>query len=272
MNYFNKAIRCIIIMCVICFFSFCKKTAQTASATTPVTPLVNTDTSIFQLVWSDEFSGSTVDSSIWNFETGGNGWGNHEQEYYQSNNTTIENGNLVITAKKESVGSKGYTSSRLTTQGKKEFLYGKIEARIKLPVGQGFWPAFWMLGSDINTVNWPGCGETDIMEHINEDSVIYGTIHWDNNGHVQDGGKTASSPSDYHLYSVEWDSTSIKWYVDSTMYHTSNITANSTDEFHAPFFILLNFAVGGDWPGQTIADNLLPAKMYVDWVRVYQKK
>jgi beta-glucanase (GH16 family) len=160
----------------------------------------------------------------------------------------------------------------MTTQGKKEFKYGKIEARIKLPVGQGFWPAFWMLGSDINDVGWPASGETDIMEHINTDSLIYGTIHWDNNGHVQDGGNVSSSPSQYHVYSVEWDSASIKWFVDSVQYHQSFITNNSTEEFHLPFFILLNFAVGGDWPGQTIDDNLLPAKMYVDYVRVYQKQ
>ncbi|MEP6466998.1 MAG: glycoside hydrolase family 16 protein [Parafilimonas sp.] len=255
----------------LCLFSFCKKSAeQNAVVPPPVQPPV--DTSTYQLVWSDEFNTSVIDTSVWNFETGGNGWGNHEQEYYQPNNASIENGNLVITAKKETVGSNNYTSSRMTTQGKKEFLYGKIEARIKIPVGQGFWPAFWMLGADVNTTAWPTCGETDIMEHINADSIIYGTIHWDNNGHVQDGGNTASSPSEYHVYSVEWDATSIKWSIDSVVYHSSAIVNDSTEEFHLPFFILLNFAVGGDWPGQTIDDSLLPAKMYVDYVRVYQKK
>ncbi len=263
--------RCYIII-TICLFSFCKKTTEAASAVIPPPNPPAADTSTYNLIWSDEFNGSSIDATVWNFETGGNGWGNHEQEYYQPQNATVANGNLIITAKKETVGTNGYTSARMTTQGKKEFQYGKIEARIKLPVGQGFWPAFWMLGADINTIPWPACGETDIMEHINADSVIYGTIHWDNNGHVQDGGKTTSSPSDYHVYTVEWDSVSIKWSVDSVVYHTSDITANSTEEFHHPFFILLNLAVGGDWPGQTVDDSLIPAKMYVDWVRVYQKK
>ncbi len=255
----------------ICLFSFCKKSTEQNTVTVP--PVQNpADTSTYQLVWSDEFNNASIDTSVWNFETGGNGFGNNEQEYYQRANADIENGNLVITAKKETVGTNNYTSARLTTQGKKDFLYGRIEARIKLPVGQGFWPAFWMLGSNVNTVGWPACGETDIMEHINADSLIYGTIHWDNNGHVQDGDKTTTTPSEYHVYSVQWDEYSIKWYVDSIEYHVSDITKNSTDEFHQPFFILLNFAVGGNWPGQTINDALLPAKMYVDYVRVYQKK
>lgn len=272
MNYHSGKIANIFFVTIfLCLFSFCSKSNVSGSTNTPPPNPPPADTSTYKLVWSDEFNEASVNTSVWNFETGGNGWGNHEQEYYQANNATIENGNLVITAKKENVGSNGYTSSRMTTQGKKEFLYGKIEARIKLPVGQGFWPAFWMLGSNINTTGWPACGETDIMEHINTDSLIYGTLHWDNNGHVQDGDKTTSSPSAYHVYSIEWDSASIKWFIDSVQYHEVNITANSTEEFHKPFFILLNFAVGGDWPGQTIDDSLLPAKMYVDYVRVYQK-
>ncbi len=254
---------------LVCLFSFCKKSTD-ASANQPPSDQQQ-DTSTYQLVWSDEFDKPTIDTSVWNFEIDGNGGGNHEQEYYQRNNATIENGNLIITAKKESVGSHNYTSSRITTQGKKEFEYGRIEARIKIPVGQGFWPAFWMLGSNINSVGWPKCGETDIMEHINTDSLIYGTLHWDNNGHVQSGDTITSTPSEYHVYSVEWDKNTIRWFIDSTQYHEVNITTNSTEEFHQPFFILLNFAVGGDWPGQTINDNLLPAKMYVDYVRVYQK-
>jgi beta-glucanase (GH16 family) len=255
---------------LICLLSFCKKSTSNDTANQPPSN-PPADTSTYKLVWSDEFDEATIDTSVWNFEIDGNGSGNHEQEYYQRNNATIENGNLIITAKKETVGSNNYTSSRMTTQGKKEFEYGKIEARIKIPVGQGFWPAFWMLGSNINSVGWPKSGETDIMEHINTDSLIYGTLHWDNNGHVQSGDTIASTPSAYHVYSIEWDANSIKWFVDSVQYHEVNITANSTEEFHQPFFILLNFAVGGDWPGQTIDDNLLPAKMYVDYVRVYQK-
>ncbi len=272
----NQTFRLTVFLFSICLFSFCKKSTEQGANNPPVTPpqdtTITTATPTYQLIWSDEFDSSVINTNNWNFETGGNGWGNHEQEYYQAANADIENGNLVITAKKESVGSNGYTSSRMTTQGKKEFFYGKVEARIRIPVGQGFWPAFWMLGSDINTVPWPACGETDIMEHINTDSVIYGTAHWDDNGHVQDGGNTTSSPSEYHVYTVEWDADYIKWSIDSVEYHQTGINATTMGEFRAPFFILLNFAVGGDWPGQTIDDSLLPAKMYVDWVRVYQKK
>ena len=228
----------------------------------------------YQLVWSDEFNGGSIDASSWNFETGGNGWGNNEEEYYQPENASIKNGCLVITGKKEEVQGKQYTSSRMTTRGKHEFLYGRIEARIKIPVGQGLWPAFWMLGADINQVNWPACGETDIMEHINADSLIYGTLHWDNNGHVQSGDKLLSTPSSFHIYAIEWDKDSVNWYVDSIKYHTVVITnsINNTGAFHKPFFILLNLALGGNWPGQQIDDDKLPAKMYVDYVRVYQKK
>ncbi len=226
----------------------------------------------YKLVWSDEFDEAAIDTNTWNFETGASGWGNHEQEYYQAANASIENGNLVITAKKESVGSNKYTSSRMTTEGKKDFLYGRIEARIKMPVGQGFWPAFWMLGTNIKKVDWPSSGEIDIMEHINADSLIYGTLHWDDNGHVFKGDTLMSTPSAYHVYAIEWDASSIKWFVDDKQYHKADITSNATTEFHKPFFILLNFAVGGDWPGQTVNDKLLPAKMYVDYVRVYQQK
>lgn len=227
----------------------------------------------WQLVWSDEFDSNAVNTSNWNFETGGGGWGNNEQEYYQANNATNADGNLVITVKKETVQNNLYTSARMTTQGKKEFTYGKIEARIKIPSAQGLWPAFWMLGANINTVNWPACGETDIMEHINTDSLIYGTIHWDNNGHAQYGGNVATAPADYHIYSIEWDSAAIRWYVDGNKYQEANIlnNINGTDEFHKPFFIILNYAIGGNWPGQIVDDSKLPASMLVDYVRVYKK-
>ena len=248
--------------------------AVTSPTTTPTPPTVVSHPTTYQLTWADEFDSSAINTNNWNFETGGGGWGNNESEYYQSANATVSNGNLIITAKKESAGSNLYTSARMNTQGKKEFTYGKIEARIKLTVGQGLWPAFWMLGANIKAVNWPQCGETDIMEHINADSIVYGTIHWDNNGHVQDGKSTSTTPSDYHIYAVEWDSASIKWLVDGNVYHQSNIlnNINGTDEFHKPFFILLNFAVGGNWPGQVIDESKLPAKMYIDYVRVYKAK
>ena len=258
-----------IILFSICLFSFCKKSTEQGTANPPANPPA--DTATYRLVWSDEFDGTSIDAGTWNFETGGSGWGNHEQEYYQAANAGIENGNLVITGKKESVGSNNYTSARMTTQGKREFFYGRIEARIKMPVGQGFWPAFWMLGSNINTVGWPASGETDIMEHINADSLMYGTIHWDNNGHASVGDKTTSTPSEYHVYSVEWDASLIKWSIDSAEFYEASIKGNSTDEFHQPFFILLNFAIGGDWPGPPDASTPFPQHMFVDYVRVFQR-
>ena len=190
-------------------------------------------------------------------------------------NATVVDGNLVITAKKERVGNNPYTSARLKTQGKQSFTYGRIEARIKIPVGQGLWPAFWLLGTNITTVGWPKCGETDIMEHINSDSLIYGTAHaYDNGQHVSSGSKILSSPSVYHVYDVEWDASSIKWHVDGTLYHTVDLVSNinSTGAFFNPFFIILNLAVGGNWPGSQVDDSHIPASMYVDYVRVYQLK
>ena len=231
-----------------------------------------TNTLTYQLVWSDEFNGTSVDPTNWVFETGGGGWGNNELEYYQAANATVSNGNLVITAKKQRVGANAYTSARMKTQGLRQFTYGRIEARIKLPVVKGLWPAFWMLGSNIPTVGWPQCGETDIMEHINIDSLIYGTIHWYNNGNASSGGNVASSPSVYHVYDVEWTPTAITWHIDGVQYYTADISngINNTGAFQNPFFIILNLAVGGNWPGKTIDTSKLPASMYVDYVRVYQ--
>jgi len=265
---------------VLVIFAFsCKKAAIVNGP--PVTKVTNpdttttpaTDTTTFtNLVWSDEFNGTSVDGTKWNFETGNLGV-NNEKEYYQAANATVANGNLVITAKEQNVGGWPYTSARMNTANKFNVTYGKIEARIKLPMGAGLWPAFWMLGADINTgVSWPGCGETDIMEHINADSLIYGTMHWSNGGNAASYGlNLASSPSEYHIYSVEWDKYSIRWFVDNTLYVTGNIAndVNSTDAFHKPFFLILNLAVAGDFPGQTVDLSKLPAAMYVDYIRVY---
>ncbi len=131
--------------------------------TVPISSKFSSTTLTYQLVWSDEFNGTSVDPTNWTFETGGGGWGNKELEYYQASNATVANGNLIITAKKQRVGANAYTSARMKTQGKRQFTYGRIEARIKMPVVQGLWPAFWMLGFNITTVNWPYCGETDII-------------------------------------------------------------------------------------------------------------
>lgn len=226
----------------------------------------------YQLVWSDEFDGNAVNTSNWNFETGGGGWGNNEKQYYQAANATVGNGNLMITAKKENVGGHAYTSARLITAGKRQFKYGRFEARIKLPQGQGQWPAFWMLGADIGTNPWPRCGEIDIMENTNNSNVVLGTMHWFNTAYSYYGGNTATTPTDYHTYRVDWTPTEITWFVDGVQYHVGNIAnnINGTEEFHNPFFLLLNMAIGGNLPGQNIDESRLPATMFVDYVRVYQ--
>ncbi|KAA2244539.1 family 16 glycosylhydrolase [Chitinophaga agrisoli] len=231
----------------------------------------------WQLVWADEFEGSI--GPDWNFETGtgSGGWGNNEQQYYRRENATVENGKLVINARREGFGGMNYTSARMTTQNRKSWKYGKIEARIAVPRFSGAWPAFWMLGNSVATPPyWPACGEIDILEHVNTDNNVVGTIHWASptNEHWSYGASTtpAASISDYHTYSIEWNANSIKWFVDGTQYNEANIqnNVNSTDEFHNNFFILLNLAIGGNWPGFNIDQNAFPAKMYVEYVRVYQ--
>jgi beta-glucanase (GH16 family) len=238
--------------------------------------IIKTDTTVkpvYALVWSDEFDEANIDDTKWGFDLGNLGV-NNEKEFYQAKNASISNGNLVITANKELVSGQPYTSARMKTQDKFSMTYGRIEARIKMPLGQGMWPAFWMLGANINTVSWPTCGEIDIMEHINANNVIYGTMHWNGgSGHVSYGSTTMTTPADYHVYAIEWDAKQIRWYVDNTLYQTGNILGNinNTGAFHLPFFILLNLAVGGDFPGAAVDESILPASMYVDYVRVYKQ-
>ncbi len=231
----------------------------------------------WNLIWSDEFEGPSINTSNWVFEIGNNnGWGNNELEYYTSRpeNAKIENGQLVITARQESYGGKSYTSARMKTQGKRSFKYGKIEAYIKIPMGQGSWPAFWMLGDNISFIGWPKCGEIDIMEHVNNASSVNGTIHWANaaGAHVSEGKTTTFDVSQYHLYTIEWNSAQIKWFIDYKPYFTFSISnsVNSTEEFHLPHFILLNLAIGGNWPGNPNGTMQFPISMNVDYVRVYE--
>ncbi|MGN7166320.1 RICIN domain-containing protein [Paenibacillus cellulositrophicus] len=231
----------------------------------------------WKLVWSDEFDGTALNRSNWTPEigTGSGGWGNNELQYYtdRSQNLQVTGGNLVITARKESYGGMNYTSARIKTQNLKSFTYGKIEARIKLPSGQGLWPAFWMLGSNISTVGWPYSGETDIMERVNNNPFVNGTVHWDAGGHAEYGRVSGNLDfSQYHVYSVEWDSKYIRWFVDGQQFnefYIENGTGN-TEEFQRPFFLLLNLAVGGNWPGAPNDSTPFPAQMLVDYVRVYQ--
>jgi len=240
----------------------------------------------YTLVWSDEFNGkngSPPDAAKWTYDIGGSGWGNRELEYYtnRAENARIERGKLVITARAESYsgpdGAKfNYTSARLKTQGLFAQAYGRFEARIKIPAGQGIWPAFWMLGNNLNSVGWPKCGEIDNMEHINNALVNVGTIHWaDVNGnHVQYGNPSGNLDySQYHIYAVEWDNAAIRWYVDGVKYNEANIlnNINNTGAFQNPFFLIYNMAVGGAYPGNPDASTVFPQQLLVDYVRVYHK-
>ncbi|MDQ6812669.1 MAG: family 16 glycosylhydrolase [Bacteroidota bacterium] len=237
----------------------------------------------YQLVWKDEFDSNALNTKDWNYETGGNGWGNNELQNYTSgtNNAYIESGMLVIEAKKERLGSNAYTSARLTTKGKVKFTYGKIEIRAKLPATKGIWPALWMLGNNIDQVSWPACGEIDITEQINKETParVYGTAHWGTNSstHLQAGGNyTLSSgyfSDDFHIYSIEWESDKIQWFVDGIMYYrlVKGQVTGGINPFDADFFLIMNVAVGGSWPGNPDATSVFPQKMLVDYVRVYQK-
>ena len=230
-----------------------------------------------KLVWSDEFNGASIDTSKWGYEigTGSSGWGNNEQQYYtnRSDNAYVSGGALHIRAKKESYGGMNYTSARLNTNGKFTFTYGYVEARIALPASQGIWPAFWMLGANIGSVGWPSCGEIDIMEAINAESKTYGTCHWNCNGHAEYGKSSGNfDRTQYHTYGLQWDNQYIRMFVDGNKIYEMYIENNAgdTDEFHKPFYLLLNVAVGGNWPGFSIDNNAFPQEMKVDYVRVYQ--
>jgi len=248
-------------------------------------------TTKYVLVWSDEFStpnGSLPDSSKWIMETGGSGWGNNELEAYtnRSQNVHVRKGNLVITAKKETYkGADGitreYTSARLKTLGLFEQKYGRFEARIKIPRGQGIWPAFWMLGNNIGTVDWPDCGEIDIMENIGkEPDKVHGTVHGPGYSGSEGLGGSYALPSgrfadNFHIFGVEWEPSAIRFYVDGKLYETrtpADLPAGKTWVFDHPFFILLNVAVGGGWPGNPDSTTTFPQQMLVDYVRVYSRK
>jgi beta-glucanase (GH16 family) len=243
------------------------------------------------LAWSDEFNGpdgSAVDRTKWVVETGGEGWGNQELEYYtdRSENVSMNEGNLVIRAMEEKyTGPDGvkrnYTSARLKTFGKFSQTYGRFEARIKIPYGQGMWPAFWMLGEDIDKVGWPACGEIDIMENIGkEPAMIHGSIHGP--GYV--GGTGLEAPytisgkqrfaDDFHIFAIEWDLDSVSFYVDKDLYvrrTRADLKPGWKWVFDKPFFLILNLAVGGDWPGNPGSATVFPQSMLVDYVRVYKK-
>ena len=242
------------------------------------------------LVWSDEFNGpdgSRPDAAKWNFEVGGNGWGNQELQYYTSRpeNSFVRGGNLVIQALKESFTgpdhvTRNYTSARMTTQGLFEQAYGRFEARLKIPRGQGIWPAFWLLGNDFGKIGWPACGEIDIMENIGkEPSTTHGSMHGPGYSGDFDFTSVYKLPGgvhffdDFHVFAIEWEPGIVRFFVDQELYATftpSRLPAGMKWVFDHPFFIVLNVAAGGVWPGPPDSNTVFPQAMLVDYVRVYK--
>jgi len=235
----------------------------------------------YTLAWHDEFDGSALNTQDWNYEQGGSGWGNHELENYTNRlqNVFVSAGNLIIEARKESYGGNDYTSGRLTTYNKQQFTYGRIDIRAKLPVSKGMWPALWMLGSNISTVPWPACGETDIMELIGTNpKQVVGSMHWKQQDGATGTYNNAYSLSsqdfsqEFHVFSVIWKKDSLQFLVDDHAYVNGSISnvSSGTYPFNNPFFFIFNVAVGGDWPGSPDGTTVFPQRMFVDYVRVFQ--
>lgn len=251
-----------------------------ASATTvPTAPVAR------KLVWADEFEKAGLpDSTKWAYDVGGWGWGNNELQYYterRAENARIENGRLIIEARKDGYQGKNYTSARLLTQNKTTWTYGRFEVMAKLPKGVGTWPAIWMLGKNIPAAGWPRCGEIDIMEHVGYDEgTVHGSVHSETYNHVKGTQRTSKMTvpdvaSAFHLYAIDWTTDQIEFFIDDKLYYTvQKSTLGNTDAqwpFNQPFFLILNVAVGGNWGGQKgVDENIWPQRMEVDYVRVYQ--
>ena len=226
------------------------------------------------LMWSDEFDvDGAPNPDNWTMEIGNgqNGWGNNESQYYLADNAVVEGGVLKITAKAENSNGFDYTSARMKTENKYEFTYGKVEIRAKLPTGGGTWPALWMLGEDYATNTWPGCGEIDIMEHVgNQQNTIHGTLHYPGNsgGNANTGSTTVeTASSEFHIYTMIWSPTQIRFFVDDVMYHS--YTNDSSSPFNSDFFLIFNVAMGGNFGG-AIDPGYTESTIEVDYVKVYQ--
>jgi beta-glucanase (GH16 family) len=256
-------------------------TSTPAATPTPVrTPIAVPEG--WKLVWHDEFDGATIDPANWTYDLGGGGWGNGEMENYtqRPENARLENGLLVIEARAETnaKGGTDYTSARLKTQGLQEYQYGRVEARLRVPAGAGLWPAFWMLGANIQQVSWPNCGEIDIMEYIGkEPDLILGTLHGPGYsgalGLTKWNRQKYNIADDFHTYAVEWDKDQISWFYDDAKYSTYTRTDVGTRQwvFDQPFFVILNLAVGGTLAGLVNPKTVFPAQYLVDYVRIYQR-
>ena len=263
-------------------FFYCNRSGSSA---TPQQPPNGSPPNVqWEQVWSDEFNYSGLpDSAKWGYDVGGHGWGNNELQFYTDKrleNARVENGQLIIEARKEAWQGKNYTSARLVTKNKADWQFGKIEVKAKIPSGRGTWPAIWMLAS-ITPLKWPDDGEIDIMEHVGFDQgVIHGTIHCKKYNHVigTQKGATIRVPDcsdSFHVYSVEWDNARIAIFVDSTNYFQffNEHTGYEAWPFDNKMHLLLNIAVGGNWGGQQgVDDSIWPQKMEIDYVRVWKKK
>jgi len=254
----------------------------TACADNPVAPPAG-----WELVWSDEFSGQSLDSSKWEIEINADGGGNRELQYYVTNSVRVQEGFLHIDARREHYtgrqGTREYTSARLRTRRKGDWCYGRIEVRARLPKGRGLWPAIWMLPTDQKYGGWPRSGEIDIMELLgHEPNQVHGTLHYsDRNGRHQERGTNfvlvaGSFAQDFHVFRLDWESGIMRWYVDDQLYQTQTNWTRRSGEFPAPFdqrfHLLLNVAVGGNWPGNPDPSTSFPQTMTVDYVRVYRRK
>ena len=222
------------------------------------------------LVWSDDFN--FIDQSKWNYDIGAGGWGNNELEYNtnESKNSFISNGNLVIQALKE---GNSYTSARMNTKNKWSIKYGKFEIRAKLPYGKGIWPAFWMLGDDINQVGWPACGEIDIMEFIGKDpNHVHASIHGPGYDFTQSYYSQNGFSNDFHTYTVDWQPDKMRFYVDGNLFYTvyPSMAQAKNWPFNQNFFIILNLAVGGNWPGNPDQSTTFPQQFIIDYLRVWE--
>lgn len=239
-------------------------------------------------VWSDEFNGKEIDFSKWAVEENGHGGGNGEMQYYvdRPENLRIEDGHLVIEARKQKFNAAGvekeYTSGRLRTKRRASWLYGRFEIRAKLPTGRGIWPAIWMLPEKEAYGGWASSGEIDIMEMVgHEPAKVHGTLHhgasWPKNVHT--GApfelKSGTFADDFHVFAIEWEKGEIRWYVDGQLYQTQTKWSSEGGAypapFNQPFHLVLNLAVGGGWPGPPDEKTVFPQRMTVDWVRVYQR-
>jgi len=237
----------------------------------------------FDLVWADEFEQGQIDDNNWFHEIGNNGWGNQELQNYTArlDNSRIQDGQLIIEARRETSGGADYTSARMISRDLQEFTYGRIDVRAVLPEGQGIWPAVWMLGSKFTEVGWPACGEIDIMELVgHEPSKIHGTAHWGPQGQSfsqNRGGSTSLTDGKFsdkfNVFSILWEPDRIVWLLnDEEFFRLTNADVNGSYPFNEPFFLLLNIAVGGQWPGNPDDTTVFPQQMIIDYVRVFQEK